>query len=241
MVSFGSAAWSSVGKKVITGLTGFCLIGFVVVHLIGNLTLFLGPHAFNDYAHFLENALHGWLIYGFELGLFVIFIFHIVSAFTVAWTDKRNARQQGYKYNRNAGGKSRKTLASRTMIYTGAILLVFVIGHIYLFKFGNHEIDSHGVKNLYKTVVTVFKGTGFTVFTVVAMILLGFHLRHGFWSAFQSLGWANDKYLPILVRIALVFAILLAIAFIAIPIYLFAFGDPNLVQAAVNPATTGGH
>lgn len=236
MNSFGSAAWSSVGKKVITGLTGFFLIGFVVVHLIGNLTLFIGPHAFNEYAHFLENALHGWLIYAFEIGLFVIFVFHIVSAVTVAWTDKRKARQQGYKFNRNAGGKSRKTLASSTMIYSGTILLVFVIGHIYLFKFGNHEIDAQGVKNLYKTVVEVFKGVGFTVFTVVAMILLGLHLRHGFWSAFQSLGWANDKYLPLLVRVALVFAILLAIAFIVIPIYLFAFGDPNLVQAA-----TGGH
>lgn len=237
MTSFGSAAWSSVGKKVITGLTGFFLIGFVVVHLIGNLTLFLGPHAFNDYAHFLENALHGWLIYAFEIGLFVIFIFHIVAAVTVAWTDKRKARQQGYKYNKNAGGKSRKTLASSTMIYTGVFLLVFVIGHIYLFKFGNHEIDTHGVKNLYKTVVTVFKGVGFTIFTVVAMTFLGFHLRHGFWSAFQSLGLANDKYLPLLVRLALVFAVLLAIAFIVIPIYLFAFGDPNLVQAA----TSGGH
>ncbi|MEN8008481.1 MAG: succinate dehydrogenase cytochrome b subunit [Candidatus Krumholzibacteriota bacterium] len=237
MDSFGSAAWSSVGKKVITGLTGFFLIGFVVVHLIGNLTLFLGPHAFNDYAHFLETALHGWLIYGFEIGMFVIFVFHIVSAVTVAWTDKRKARQQGYKYSKDAGGKSRKTLASKTMIYTGAILLVFVIGHIYLFKFGNHEIDANGVKNLFKTVVTVFKGVGFTVFTVVAMLLLGFHLRHGFWSAFQSLGWANDKYLPLLVRLALVLAIVLAIGFIALPIYLYAFGDPNLVQTV----TTGGH
>lgn len=237
MDSFGSAAWSSVGKKVITGLTGFCLIGFVAVHLLGNFTLFLGPHAFNSYAHFLETALHGWLIYAFEVGIFLIFIFHIVSAVTVAWTDKRKARQQGYKYSKDAGGKSRKTLASRTMIYSGAILLVFVVGHIYLFKFGNHEIDANGVKNLYKTVVTVFKGLGFTIFTVVAMVLLGFHLRHGFWSAFQSLGWANDKYLPLLVRTALVVAVLMAIAFIAIPIYLYFFGDPNLVQAA----TTGGH
>jgi succinate dehydrogenase / fumarate reductase cytochrome b subunit len=237
MDSFGSAAWSSVGKKVITGLTGFFLIGFVVVHLLGNLTLFLGPNAFNEYGHFLENALHGWLIYGFEIGMFLIFTFHIVAAFTVAWTDKRKARQQGYKYSKDAGGKSRKTWASQTMIYTGAILLVFVIGHIYLFKFGNHDVSDAGVKNLYKTVVTVFKGLGFTIFTVVAMILLGLHLRHGFWSAFQSLGLANDKYLPLLVRIALVFAVLMAIAFVVIPIYLFAFGDPNLVQIA----TPGGH
>ena len=241
MDSFGSAAWSSVGKKVITGLTGFCLIGFVAVHLLGNLTLFLGPHAFNAYAHFLETALHGWLIYAFEIGIFLSFVFHIVSAFTVAWTDKRKARQQGYKYSKDAGGKSRKTWSSRTMIYTGAILLVFVISHIYLFKFGNHEVDAHGVKNLYKTVVTVFQGIGFTAFTVVAMILLGFHLRHGVWSAFQSLGWANDKYLPILVRIGYVVAVLLAIAYIVIPVYLFLFGDPNLVQTAVLPTTPGGH
>ncbi len=241
MDSFGSAAWSSVGKKVITGLTGFCLIGFVAVHLLGNLTLFLGPHAFNDYAHFLETALHGWLIYAFEIGIFLIFGFHIVSAFTVAWTDKRKARKQGYKYSRNAGGKSRKTWASQTMIYTGALLLFFVISHIYLFKFGNHDVDAHGVKNLYKTVVLVFKGIGFTVFTVVVMTLLGFHLRHGFWSAFQSLGWANDKYLPILVRIAFVVAVLLAIAFIVIPVYLFLFGDPDLIQTAVLTTTPGGH
>ncbi len=157
----------------------------------------------------------------------------MISAITVAWTDKRKARQQGYKYNANAGGKSRKTLASRTMIYSGAIILVFVIGHIYLFKFGNHDVDQHGVKNLYKTVATVFKGPAFTIFTVVAMILLGLHLRHGSWSAFQSLGLANDRYLPVLVRVALVFAVLLAIGFIVLPVYLFLFGDPN--------AMPGGH
>jgi succinate dehydrogenase / fumarate reductase cytochrome b subunit len=230
MVSFGTVAWSSVGKKVITGLTGFFLSGFVVVHLIGNLTIFIGPNALNEYAHFLETALHGWLIYVFEIGLFLIFFFHIIAAVTVAWTDKRRARSQAYKYTGNAGGKSRKTWASRTMIYTGIIVLVYVIGHIYLFKFGNHDVDEHGVKNLYKTVVTEFKGVGFAAFTVVAMVLLGFHLRHGVWSAFQSLGWTNDKYLPLLVNLAMVAAVVLAFGFIAIPIYLFLFGDPNLVQ-----------
>jgi succinate dehydrogenase / fumarate reductase cytochrome b subunit len=244
MTSFGSALWSSVGKKVITGLTGFALIGFVIVHLIGNLTLLVGPHAFNDYAHFLENVAHGWLIYAFEILLFLIFVFHIVSAVTVAWTDKRKAREKGYKFARNAGGKSRKTLASRSMIYTGAILLVFVIAHIYLFKFNAgqpHATYAQGadhvvVKDLYKAVVTVFKGPGFTIFTVVAMILLGLHLRHGFWSAFQSLGWTNDSYLPVLVNIARVFAVLLAVGFIILPIYLFLAGDPN-----ASAHMSGGH
>ncbi len=239
MASFGSALWSSVGKKVITGLTGLALIGFVLVHLIGNLTLFIGPHAFNGYAHFLETAVHGGLIYAFEIFIFIVFVFHMVSAITVAWTDKRKGRDTGYKYAKNAGGKSRKSFSSVTMIYTGAVLIFFVIAHIYLFKFngGNpHEEDAEGVKNLYKVVVTVFKGPGFTIFTVVAMTLLGFHLRHGFWSAFQSLGWANDRYLPVLEKIALVFAVLLAIGFIVIPIFLYLSGDPSAAQAL-----PGGH
>lgn len=238
MDSFGSIAWSSVGKKVITGLTGFALMGFVVVHLLGNFTLFIGPGAFNAYAHFLETAVHGWLIYAFEAFMIVIFMFHMISAFTVAWTDKRNARETGYKFGKNAGGKSRKTFSSVSMIYTGALLIVFVIGHIFMFKFnsGNgHEIGPDGVKNLYKVVVTAFKDPIFTIFTVVVMIMLGFHLRHGFWSAFQSLGWANDKYLPILEKIALVFAILMAVGFIIIPIILFLSGDPSAV------AGPGGH
>ena len=233
MASFGSIAWSSVGKKVITGITGLALIAFVLVHLIGNLTLFIGPGAFNGYAHFLETALHGWLMPAFEVGIGIIFLFHMTAAIFVAWTDKRKARQVGYKYSKNAGGKSRKTFSSTTMIYTGILLIIFVIGHIWLFKFGSHEIDAHGVKNLFKTVVTEFKDPVLTAFTVIMMILLGFHLRHGFWSAFQSLGWTNDKYLPCLTRVALVAAVLLALGFVLLPVYLFLSGDPN--------ALPGGH
>ena len=230
MSSIGSVIWSSVGKKVITGLTGFFLIGFIVVHLLGNLTLFIGPAAFNEYAHFLETAAHGWLIYAFEAGLFVIFAFHIVAAVTVSVTDKLAARKTGYKYARNAGGRSRKTLASRSMIVSGSVIAIFVIAHIFLFKFnaGNpHPENADGTKNLYKTVVTWFKDPGFTAFTVVAMTLLGLHLRHGFWSAFQSMGWTNDRWLPTLTRAALVVAIVLAIGFILLPIILFVNGDPN--------------
>jgi len=219
MNSFGSTAWSSIGKKVITGITGFCLIGFIIVHLLGNLTIFIGPDAFNHYAHFLESLIHGWFIYAFEAGLIAIFVFHMVSAFTVAWTDKRAARKEGYKYAKNAGGTSRKTLASRTMIYGGALIIIFVIGHVWTFKFGDHEILPGGVKNL------------------LVMAVLGFHLRHGFWSAFQSLGWTNDRWLPLLVNVARVFAWLIAIAFIGLPIYMYFFVDPASASAAVS----GGH
>lgn len=233
MSSFGTALWSSVGKKVITGLTGFLLIGFVVVHLLGNLTLFIGPAAFNGYAHFLETAVHGWLIYAFEVGLIVIFGFHIVAAVTVAVADKMAARKQGYRYARNAGGRSRKTLASRSMIISGIVIACFVVTHILLFKYDIAGREGQDEENLYKLVVGWFKSPGFAGFTVVAMVLLGMHLRHGFWSAFQSLGWTNDRWLPVLTRAALVVSILLAIGFILLPIWALIFGDPN--------AATGGH
>ncbi len=163
MSSFGSVAWSSVGKKVITGLTGFLLVGFVVVHLLGNLTLFIGPDAFNGYAHFLESAVHGWLIYAFEAGLIVIFAFHIAAAVTVAVADKMAARKQGYKYARNAGGRSRKTLASRSMIVSGSVIAVFVIAHIFMFKFnaGNaFTKNPDGTKNFPASWVKAVKDSG---------------------------------------------------------------------------------
>ena len=238
MDSFGSIAWSSVGKKVITALTGFALMGFIVVHLLGNFTLFIGPGAFNEYAHFLETAVHGWLIYAFEVFLIVVFFFHMISAVTVAWMDKRKGRETGYKFSKNAGGKSKKTLSSTSMIYTGALLIVFVIMHIFLFKFNGgapHKHGADGVKDLYLAVDTVYSGLGFTIFTLVAMVCLGLHLRHGFWSAFQSLGWANDKYLPVLVKVAGVFAVLMAVGFIILPIFLHFTGVPS------SPAGPGGH
>ncbi len=224
MAENGSVAWSSVGKKVITGITGLALMGFIIAHLIGNLTLFIGPQAFNGYAHFLESILYGWFVIAFEAVLFFIFLFHMIAAITVAWNDRRNARSEGYKYAKDAGGKSRKTLSSQTMIYTGILIIFFVIGHIYMFKISpTHE-------NLYATVSAAFSGLGFTAFTILIMIMLGFHLRHGFWSAFQSLGWANDKYLPILTKFALIFSIVTAIAFLVIPIYMHFSGDSSFTM-----------
>ncbi len=224
MAENGSVAWSSVGKKVITGVTGFALMGFIIAHLIGNLTLFIGPAQFNGYAHFLESILYGWFVIAFELVMLFVFLFHMIAAITVAWTDRRKARTEGYRYARNAGGKSRKTLSSTTMIYTGILIILFVIGHIYLFKINpSHE-------NLYATVSAAFSGIGFTAFTMIIMILLGFHLCHGFWSAFQSLGWTNDKYLPVLTRIALAFAVIMAIGFFVIPVYMYFSGDSSFTM-----------
>lgn len=246
MTTFRSAAWSSVGKKVITGVTGLMLVGFVIVHLVGNLTLFIpdGGHAFNAYAHFLENAVHGWLIIAFEVGLIAIFVFHMIAAVAVAWRDKVRARPKGYAVVKDAGGKSRKSLNSRSMIVTGIILIVFVVLHVNMFKFADHPIityqDGHAVpvtledgaahpegamKDLYSVVVEAFKKPVIVGVYVLVMILLGMHLRHGFWSAFQSLGWNSDRHMELLQGAARVVSVLLAVGFLILPLFIFFFVD----------------
>ncbi len=247
MTTFQSMIWSSVGKKVMTGLTGLMLIGFVTAHLVGNLTLFIPDegHAFNEYGHFLETAIHGWLIYAFEAGLIAIFAVHMISAVAVAWMDKVKARPKGYAVVKNAGGKSRKSLNSRSMIITGIILILFVILHVNMFKFTDHPMvsyetghavavtavaegaDAHdaGIKDLYAVVVEAFHKLPIMLGYVFVMILLGMHLRHGFWSAFQSLGWNTDRHMDLLQFGARVVSVLLAVGFLALPLYIYFFVD----------------
>lgn len=233
MTAFRSIVWSSVGKKFITGVTGLALIGFVTVHLIGNLTLFIpdGGHAFNAYAHFLEHAAHGWLIYAFEAGLILIFLAHMISAVTVAWTDKRSARPRGYAMQKNAGGKSRKTLSSTSMILTGLLLIVFVVLHVKMFKYADHPMvtyDGTQMKDLFAVVVDAFKTPWITFGYVGVMILLGLHLRHGAWSAFQSLGWSSDRHMPLLQGVSVVLSVAMALGFLVLPLYIYFLVDAPL-------------
>ncbi len=235
MSTFRSVVWSSVGKKFLTGITGLMLFGFICVHLLGNLMLLKGPEAFNGYAHFLEHLLHGLVVIVFEAGLVVLFLVHMVAAVSVALLDKERARPVKYKVLRNAGGKSRKTLSSRSMIVTGILIIVFVIGHVQMFKFTQTGTwtapDGTEMKDLYSVVVTAFKSPVIAFGYVAVMILLGLHLRHGFWSAFQSLGWNSDKWMPLLGGAALVFAVLLAVGFLILPLIIH-------FNSAIVPITT---
>jgi succinate dehydrogenase / fumarate reductase cytochrome b subunit len=234
MTSFATFAGSSVGKKVLVAVTGLMLFGFVIVHLIGNLTLFIPDHgkAFNEYAHFLETLLHGWLIIAFEVGLVAVFLVHAIFAITASWLDKRRARPQRYALVKNAGGKSRKTLASISMIVTGPLILAFVVIHVAMFKYANHPtVTYHGteMKDFYTVVVTAFKSPWITLGYMAAMVVLGTHLWHGVWSAFQSLGWNSDRHITCLTRLSIAAAVVLGAGFFALPPYIYFF------------AATGGH
>ena len=225
-----SLIWSSVGKKLINALTGLALVLFIIVHLIGNLKLLYGdPGPFNHYAHFYEAL--GVFLYVVELGLVAVFLFHALMGAAV-WLDKRRARPVAYKKEANAGGPSKKTWSSKNMIITGLVLFVFTIIHLKHFKYGAGVAEGYifttesgdQVRDLYRLVIEGFSNIYVVIAYTVAMILLGFHLRHGFWSAFQSLGVQHPRLVPLIYTVGIIVAILLAVGFVFLPVYIYFVG-----------------
>jgi succinate dehydrogenase / fumarate reductase, cytochrome b subunit len=227
---------TSVGRKITTGLTGLGLVAFVVIHLAGNLSLFVGSEAFNAYAHKLESL--GPLLYLAEIGLIAVFVFHII--FTIAVTmQNKAARSNAYVTKGDAGKPSRKSLSSQTMIYTGLVLGAFVVWHVWMFKFGpgipqGYVEVQHGedYRDLYRLVSESFQNVWITAAYVFVMVLLGTHVRHGFWSAFQSLGAYHPRYTPLIYSAGVALAVLLAIGFLALPLYFYV---PTLLTAPQAP------
>ena len=176
---------SSVGKKLVTGITGLALVGFLCGHLIGNLLIFAGPEAFNHYAHTLLNLGHGALIPIVEIGLIAFFLLHAGTGVSI-WLRKRRARAGGYAVKASGGGPSRKNLSSLSMVLSGLLLFAFVVLHVIHFKYGPGEkagyefTDSHGetIRDLHRLVVEEFKNPVMVLLYVGAMVFLALHLRH---------------------------------------------------------------
>ncbi len=222
MPALPTSLWSSVARKAFMALTGLALIGFLIVHLLGNLILLSGDaDAFNLYSNIYASM--GSLLYVIEAGLVAFFLIHIISGITVA-IGKMKARPIAYKKVANAGGPSRKSVSSVSMIYTGTILFVFLVFHIVSLKYGAHydvTIAGEKVRDLHKLVIENFQQPYIVGGYVITMLLLGFHLRHGFWSAFQSLGALQPRFSGLIYAIGVLIAILFAIGFIIIPIWIF--------------------
>jgi len=229
MGSTQSWVWSSLGKKFLMGLSGLALFGFVAVHLSENLILIVGTKTlYNQWTHTLESL--GPLLYLIELGLTGVFVLHIVTGISV-WLDKRRARPTPYVKVANAGPPSRKSLSSVTMIITGAVLLLFVIVHVKTFKYGPgiaegyvQSIDGLEVRDLHRLVLETFSREGYVIFYVAVMVFLGFHLGHGFWSAFQSLGAMNPRLTPVSYGLGVFLAIVIGLGFIVLPVWIYVTG-----------------
>lgn len=216
---------STIGRKYLTGLTGLGLCLFTVVHLLGNLNLFISPDAFNGYTHKLESL--GPLLYVLELPIVIGFILHAIVGVSV-YLNKKKARPVNYNVYNSAGGNSKQTFSSRSMMVTGSIMLIFLVFHVATFKYGPSVSEGYvtmvnGVemRDLYKLVIEKFQSPAYVIGYVAVMILLGVHLRHGFWSAFQSLGVMNKKYTPVVYTVGVAFAILMALGFLAMPVWIF--------------------
>lgn len=214
-----SSFLNSVVKKQIMGVTGLLLCGFVLAHLLGNLTLVIGSDAFNKYSHALTS---NPLIYGAEAGLLAIFLAHIIMAIKLI-IENRAARPVPYAYARKHSGRG-ATFASSSMPISGLLTLVFLVVHITGLKFGAYyETEVHGVvmRDIYKTTVEYFQDPLHVLFYIIAVVSLGVHVSHGFWSAFQSLGLNHPKYMPKLKCAAWAFGILVGGGFSALAIFCY--------------------
>lgn len=224
MPSLLKAIKSQVGRKIITAVTGIGLILFLIGHVIGNLTIFGSEQAFNQYTYALENL--GWLLYLLEAIIAIGFILHAWIGISI-WWNRRKARPEGYEKYQSKGGPSHMTWASKSMIFTGIVLLVFLVIHLDTFKFGDTEmimLDGNEARDLKALVVEKFQNPLYAFGYTIVMVLLGFHLSHGFWSAFTSLTMKHNRKSKIVYFIGISFAVLLAAGFIFIPLYIYFTG-----------------
>jgi succinate dehydrogenase / fumarate reductase cytochrome b subunit len=207
---------TTVGKKAIMAVTGFMLFGFICGHLLGNLQIFLPPEKINHYSATLKSL--PALLWGARITLLLAVGLHIWSSFQL-WLLQRAARPINYVKKANLNS----TYASRTMLWSGPIILAFLIFHLLHFTFGTvHPGGPFDEHNVYNNVVTGFQVWPVSLFYIVAMIMLCYHLYHGLWSMFQSLGFSHPVYTPWLQRFAKVFAILIAAGNISIPVAVLA-------------------
>jgi succinate dehydrogenase / fumarate reductase cytochrome b subunit len=205
---FINTIWTSVGKKLMMAVTGLFFCVFLTLHLAGNLTIYMGKDAFNSYAEHLHSL--GPLLILAEWGLLIFAIIHISSGLLLFYQNFK-ARPTRYAVNKRAGGR---TLGSATMPYTGVILLLFVIIHLFNF----HFVDKTHT-TIFQIVSNAFAQPSYVLIYTFAMITAAVHVSHGFWSAFQTLGANHPKYTPLLRGLSLVFCLIVGIGFGFIPVY----------------------
>ncbi|MEX1023806.1 MAG: succinate dehydrogenase cytochrome b subunit [Planctomycetota bacterium] len=207
---FGNVLASSIGRKAVMALTGLLLVGFLIAHLAGNLTLFADVEgaAFNAYAGKLLDL--GPLLYVAEVGLVLLFGIHIYLAIRLT-LDNREARRTGYVIRNDRGAK---TLGSASMPVTGVLILGYTILHLFDFRF-DESFEEDGALLVRNTLSQPLHG----VIYVIAAGVVGLHVSHGFQSAFQSLGWNHPRYMPLVKQISIGLAALLAAGFAALPLY----------------------
>jgi len=205
--------WGSTnGKKAVMAVTGAILFGFIIGHLAGNLQIFEGREKLNAYGHFLHSI--GELLWPVRVVLIISVLLHITATVQLALLKKR-ARPVGYSRKEAIAS----SYASRTMYWSGPIVLAFVIFHLLEFTAGYIHPESQFIEgDVYHNVVAGFQVWWVSVWYIFSVSLLGLHLSHGISSMFQSLGYNHPKHTLVLKSAAVVIAVLITLGYISIPI-----------------------
>ena len=203
---------SMVGKKFVMGITGLIGVGFVIIHALGNLLVFRGPDAINSYSRFLKST--GEILWTLRIILIVAVVLHVIAAVQLT-RQSRAARTIGYtKHEAQVA-----TVASRTMRWGGALLLLFIVLHILHFTSGTiRPAGSFSHEDVYANVVMSFRIWWVSLFYVISMVALGLHLYHGAWSSVRSIGVSPPSAEPLHRRVSLVIAVFVWAALTSIPI-----------------------
>ena len=209
---------STIGKKYLIAVTAIFWCLFVMVHMLGNMLIFIGPDAYNKYSHALTS---NPFIYVAEAILVVLILVHIFLALGLKL---RNFRTKPSLYAVRPIREKSAAISSRTMAYTGTIILAFIIWHLITFKYGpQYYVMYQGVeiRDLYRLVFEKFHDPVYVILYCVVMILIGTHLFHGVKSIFQSLGINHPRYNSFLKCFGYVYAIVVAAGFFSQPIYVY--------------------
>jgi len=212
---------TTIGKKALMAVSGIALFGFVLVHMLGNLKLYMGPEKMNHYGEFLREVgapffVHGQLLWIFRIVLLVAVVAHMWSAWSLT-RQSWNARPDRYRVRTAI----QATYASRTMRWGGVIIAFFVLYHLADLTFGWTR-EGFRAGQPYQNVVASFSNPLVAGLYVVANVMLGFHLFHGLWSLFQSLGWNNPKFNPWRRWFATAFAWIVTLGNVSFPVAVLA-------------------
>jgi succinate dehydrogenase / fumarate reductase cytochrome b subunit len=220
MTTRRSVLASLITTKLIIGVTGVLLFLYLIVHIIGNLMIFLGRETYNGYAHFLTS---NPLIIPIEIGLLLVFLIHLVKAIRMTFQNQQ-ARPAKYATKAWAGGASQKSLGSTSMILTGLAILIFVPIHVWQFKLRAHYDVGEGINDLYRIELENFSSPITVALYIGMMVLVGLHLWHGVASSFQSLGLSGPRFTPLIRKVGKVSAVIIAGGFIVIALWVFFAG-----------------
>ncbi len=223
LVRDGRAVRSTIALKMLMALSGLLFIAFVLGHMYGNLHAFAGHEAYNDYAEHLRTIGEPFLPYGgllwiLRVALILALAVHLYAAFTL-WARAKRARTTPYVMKKRTGA----TWASLMMRWGGVTLLLFIIWHLLNFTVGKVNVEGGPTNDPYNLLVDTFSVWWLTLIYLAAMAMLGAHLHHGFWSAFQTLGWTGTARARSLAKaVGFTLALIISVGFSLVPLAVLA-------------------